>query len=55
MITVADGTVYPVQSEGEIVLRSICGAILALKGVLYVPSAKIFSSLINTETSRKVM
>jgi hypothetical protein len=39
-ITVADGTVYPVQSEGEVVLRSICGAILTLKGVLYVPTAK---------------
>jgi hypothetical protein len=39
-ITVADGTVYPVQSKGEFVLRSICGAILTLKGVLYVPTAK---------------
>jgi hypothetical protein len=39
-ITVADGTVYPVQSEGEVVLRSICGAILTLKGVLYLPTAK---------------
>jgi hypothetical protein len=38
-ITVADGTVYPVQSKGEVVLRSICGAILTLKGVLYVPTA----------------
>jgi hypothetical protein len=38
-ITVAGGTVYPVQSEGEIVLRSISGAILTLKGVLYVPTA----------------
>jgi hypothetical protein len=38
--TVADCTVYPVQSEGEGVLRSICGAILTLKGVLYVPTAK---------------
>jgi hypothetical protein len=35
-ITVADSTVYPVQSEGE----RICGAILTLKGVLYVPTAK---------------
>jgi hypothetical protein len=39
-ITVADGTVDPVQSEGEVVLRSICGAILTLKGVLYVPTTK---------------
>jgi hypothetical protein len=39
-ITVADGTVYPVQSKGEVVLRSICGAILTLKGVLYIPTAK---------------
>jgi hypothetical protein len=39
-IPVADGTVYPVQSEGEVVLRSTCGAILTLKGVLYVPTAK---------------
>jgi hypothetical protein len=39
-ITVADGTVYPVQSEGKVVLGSICGAILTLKGVLYVPTAK---------------
>jgi hypothetical protein len=39
-ITVADGTVYPVQSEGELVLRSIRGAILTQKGVLYVPSTK---------------
>jgi hypothetical protein len=33
-ITVADGTVYPVQSKGKVVLRSICGAILTLKGDL---------------------
>jgi hypothetical protein len=39
-ITVADGTVYPVQSKGEVVLRSICGAILTLKGVLHIPTAK---------------
>jgi hypothetical protein len=39
-ITVADGTVYPVQSKGEVVLQSICGAILTLKGDLYVPTAK---------------
>jgi hypothetical protein len=39
-ITVADGTVYQVQSKCEVVLRSICGAILTLKGVLYVPTAK---------------
>jgi hypothetical protein len=32
--TITDGTVYPVQSEGEVVLHSICGAILTLKGVL---------------------
>jgi hypothetical protein len=38
-ITVADGTVYPVQSEGEVVLKSICGAILTLKGVLYIPTS----------------
>jgi hypothetical protein len=38
-ITVADGTVYPVQSEGEVLLQSICGAILTLKGVLYIPTA----------------
>jgi hypothetical protein len=36
-IMIADGTVYSVQSEGEVVLRSICGAIRTLKGVLYVP------------------
>jgi hypothetical protein len=36
-IAIADDTVYPVQS---VVLRSICGAILTLKGVLYVPTAK---------------
>jgi hypothetical protein len=39
-ISVANSTVYPVQSEGEVVLRSICGAIPTLKGVLYVPTAK---------------
>jgi hypothetical protein len=39
-ITVADSTVYPVQSKVEVVLRSICRAILTLKGVLYVPTAK---------------
>jgi hypothetical protein len=39
-ITVADGTVYPVQSKGEVVLQSICGAILRLKVVLYVSTAK---------------
>jgi hypothetical protein len=39
-ITVADGTVYPLQSEGEVVLHSTYGAILTLKGVLYTPTAK---------------
>jgi hypothetical protein len=39
-ITVANGTVHPVQCEGEVVLQSICEAILTLKGVLYVPKAK---------------
>jgi hypothetical protein len=39
-ITVANGTVYLVQSKGEVVLRSICGAILTLKEVLYIPTAK---------------
>ena len=40
VITVADGTDYPVQCEGELILKSICGAILTLKSVLYVPEAK---------------
>jgi hypothetical protein len=39
-ITVADGTVYPVQSKSKVVLRSIRGATLTLKGSLYVPTAK---------------
>jgi hypothetical protein len=39
-ITVANGTVYAVQSEGEVVLQSICGSILTLKVELYVPTAK---------------
>jgi hypothetical protein len=43
-ITVAGSTVYPVQSKGEVVLRSICGAILTLKGVLYVPTAQTILS-----------
>jgi hypothetical protein len=33
-ITVADGTVCPVKCKGEVVLRSICGAKLTLKGFL---------------------
>jgi hypothetical protein len=37
---VADSTVYPVQSEGEVVLRQFRGAILTLKGVLYTPTDK---------------
>ena len=40
VITVADGTDYPVQCEGELILKSICGAVLTLNSVLYVPEAK---------------
>jgi hypothetical protein len=40
VITVADGTEYAVQCEGELILKSICGAVLTLKSVLYVPEAK---------------
>jgi hypothetical protein len=39
-ITVADSTVYPVQSKVEVVIWSICGDILTLKGVMYLPTAK---------------
>ena len=39
-ITVADGTQYPVQSEGELAIKSICGAVLTLKAVCFVPEAK---------------
>ena len=35
-ITVADGTQYPVQSEGELAIKSICGAVLTLKAVCFV-------------------
>jgi hypothetical protein len=37
--TITAATVYPVQSKGDVILRSICGAILVLKGVLYIPTA----------------
>ena len=40
MITVTNGTQYPVLSEGELAIKSICGAILTLKAVCYVPEAK---------------
>ena len=39
-ITVADGTQYPVLSEGELAIKSICGAVLTLKAVCFVPEAK---------------
>jgi hypothetical protein len=34
------GTEYPVQCEGELILKSICGSILTLNLVLYAPEAK---------------
>jgi hypothetical protein len=39
-ISVADGTEHPVQCEGEIVLNSICGAVLTHSSVLYAPEVK---------------
>jgi hypothetical protein len=40
VIIVADGTEYAIQGEGELVLKNICGAVLTLNSVLYVPEAK---------------
>jgi hypothetical protein len=38
---VADGTEYAVQQcKGELVIKSICGAVLSLNSVLYLPKAK---------------
>jgi hypothetical protein len=49
MVNVVNGTVYPVQSKGEVVLWSICGAILTLNGVMYIPTAK------NVLSGRKIV
>jgi hypothetical protein len=40
VIKVANGSEYAVQFKGELIIKSICGAVLALNSVLYVPEAK---------------
>jgi hypothetical protein len=40
VITVADVTEYSMQCGGEMRLKSICGAVLTLNSVIYVPEAK---------------
>jgi hypothetical protein len=50
-ITVTNSTVYQVQNKGEVVLRSIRGAVLTLNGVLYLPTAKNILRLYRTQST----